>query len=71
MEINNIPLILKGSSIHGWPSGQALDSEQAVDFAKLHNIKVMVENFTLDKAPEAFDHMMSGKARFRAVITMP
>ena len=47
-----------------------LDSEEAIAFAQHHNVKCMVEKFPLDKAPEAFAHMMSGKARFRAVITM-
>ncbi len=71
VQINTAPMITKGLSVHSWPSGQALDCEEAIDFAKLHNIKCMVEKFPLHKAPEAYEHMMSGKARFRAVIVMP
>ncbi|KAL6721979.1 hypothetical protein ACLMJK_001084 [Lecanora helva] len=70
VKINTLPMITQGSSVHGWPSGNPLDCEEAVDFAQLHDIKCMVEKFPLEKANEAFDHMMSGKARFRAVITM-
>ena len=30
----------------------------------------MIERFPLEKAGEAYNHMLSGKARFRAVLTM-
>lgn len=30
----------------------------------------MTEVFSLERASEAYDRMMSGKARFRAVLTM-
>jgi D-arabinose 1-dehydrogenase-like Zn-dependent alcohol dehydrogenase len=30
----------------------------------------MVETFPLERAAEAFDRMMTGKARFRSVLTM-
>lgn len=67
---NTVPMIMKGVSVHGWPSGHALDSEEAIDFAQHQNVKVMIERFPLAKAQEAFDHMMSGKVRFRAVLVM-
>lgn len=70
VSINTIPMITKGLTVTCWPSGHALDSEEAIDFARLHDVKCLVEKFPLDKANEAFEHMMSGKARFRAVITM-
>ena len=63
-------MIAKGISVHGWPSGQALDCEEAVEFAELHKVKCMVEKFPLDKANDAFEHMLSGKVRFRSVIVI-
>ena len=63
-------MIMKGLSVSSWPSGHAQDSEEAIAFARLHNINCMVEKFPLAKANEAFEHMLNGKARFRAVITM-
>ena len=60
-----------GLSVHSWPSGAMLDCEEAIAFAQHHNVKCMIEKFPLHKAPEAYEHMLSGKARFRAVITMP
>jgi D-arabinose 1-dehydrogenase-like Zn-dependent alcohol dehydrogenase len=63
-------MIMKGISVHGWPSGHALDSEEAIAFAQHQGVKCMVEKFPLDKAQEAIDHMLSGNVRFRAVLTM-
>ncbi|PWN46873.1 hypothetical protein IE53DRAFT_322184, partial [Violaceomyces palustris] len=68
--VNTIPMIVRGISVHGWPSGHALDSEDAVAFAERFGVKCMIETFPLEKAQEAFDHMLSNKARFRAVLTM-
>ncbi|KAL8659835.1 MAG: hypothetical protein Q9202_006934 [Teloschistes flavicans] len=68
--VPTVPMLTKGLSVTSWPSGHAIDSEEAIAFARLHDIKCLVEKFPLDKANEAYEHMMSGKARFRAVITM-
>ena len=68
--VNTIPMLQKGLSVTSWPSGHATDSEEAIAFARLHNIKCMIEKFPLEKANEAYEHMKDGKARFRAVITM-
>ena len=63
-------MIMNGTSVHGWPSGHALDSEEAISFAENQGVKAMVEKFPFEKANEAFDHMMSGKARFRCVLSI-
>jgi D-arabinose 1-dehydrogenase-like Zn-dependent alcohol dehydrogenase len=68
--INTTPLILKGLAVHGWPSGHALDSEEAIAFAQHQGVKCMVETFPLEKVQEALDHMVSGKVRFRSVLKM-
>jgi D-arabinose 1-dehydrogenase-like Zn-dependent alcohol dehydrogenase len=64
------PLLLIGArrSISGWPSGTAPDSEDTLRFSVLTNVRPMVEVFPLAKAAEAYQQMMSGKARFRVVI---
>jgi D-arabinose 1-dehydrogenase-like Zn-dependent alcohol dehydrogenase len=67
-EINTAAMISKGNSIVAWPSGHALDSEEAIDFAMRHDVKCMVETFKFDDANEAMEHMLSGKVRFRAVL---
>jgi D-arabinose 1-dehydrogenase-like Zn-dependent alcohol dehydrogenase len=70
IEVDTAPLIMYGASVAGYPSGHALDSEEAVAFTKLHNLKCMVEPFPLKDAQKAYDHMMSGKVRFRSVLVM-
>ena len=68
--VSTMGLINGGRSVHGWPSGHALDSEEAIRFAQIHGVKCMIEPFPFADAPKAFEHMKSGKARFRAVLTM-
>jgi len=70
IEVDTGNLIQKGLSVAGYPSGHAIDSEEAIRFTKLHDIKCLVEAFPLSDAQKAYDHMMSGKARFRAVLVM-
>lgn len=56
--------------MNGWPSGHALDSEEAIDFAEKQGVKCMIEKFPFDKVEDAVKHMESGKVRFRSVIVM-
>jgi D-arabinose 1-dehydrogenase-like Zn-dependent alcohol dehydrogenase len=68
--VNTVSMVIKALSVRGWPSGHALDCEEAIAFANTHGVECMIEKFPLEKANEAMDHMMSGKVRFRAVLTM-
>jgi D-arabinose 1-dehydrogenase-like Zn-dependent alcohol dehydrogenase len=65
------PLMLIGArrSITGWPSGTAADSEDTLKFSLQSSVLPMIETFPLAKAAEAYQRMMSGKARFRVVLT--
>ncbi|HKE00614.1 MAG TPA: alcohol dehydrogenase [Planctomycetota bacterium] len=56
-------------SVAGWPSGSAIDSRDTLAFAAISGVRSRNELFPLERAGEAYDRMMSGKARFRAVIT--
>jgi D-arabinose 1-dehydrogenase-like Zn-dependent alcohol dehydrogenase len=67
--VNAMVLIGGARSIVGWPSGTGIDSEDTLNFSALTGIRPQIEIFPLEKAAEAYDRMMSGKARFRAVIT--
>ncbi|TAK92255.1 MAG: alcohol dehydrogenase [Verrucomicrobia bacterium] len=70
MQVN--PLILIGGrrSVKGWYSGTAVDSQDTLKFSVLTGVRSMNEVYPLAQAPEAYDRMMSGKARFRVVLTM-
>jgi D-arabinose 1-dehydrogenase-like Zn-dependent alcohol dehydrogenase len=64
-----IPLLLGRRSVVGWPSGTSIDSQDTLSFSLLTGVRAMTEVFPLERAAEAYEHMMSGKARFRAVLT--
>jgi D-arabinose 1-dehydrogenase-like Zn-dependent alcohol dehydrogenase len=68
--VNAITLISKRASVQGWPSGTAKDSEDTLRFSALTGVRPMVERYPLARAKEAYQQMMSGKARFRAVLMM-
>jgi len=70
LEVPAMPLILGRRSIMGWPSGSSIDSQDTLSFSALTGVRAMTETFPLERAAEAYEHMMSGKARFRAVLTM-
>lgn len=63
-------MVSKGASVHGWPSGHALDCEEAIEFSQTHGVKTMIERYPLEKGGDAFDAMVAGKVRFRGVLTM-
>jgi D-arabinose 1-dehydrogenase-like Zn-dependent alcohol dehydrogenase len=70
IEVPPIALIGARRSIAGWPSGTSADSEDTLDFSVMTDIRPMIETYPLARAAEAYDRMMSGKARFRVVLTM-
>jgi D-arabinose 1-dehydrogenase-like Zn-dependent alcohol dehydrogenase len=69
LEITGRLLIAGRRSISGWPSGSPIDSQDTLDFCALTGVRPMTEVFPLERAPEAYDRMLSGKARFRAVLS--
>ncbi|KAM0438548.1 hypothetical protein ACHAPT_001298 [Fusarium lateritium] len=70
VEIDSAVLVAKGASVTGWPSGHALDSEQAIRFAMTHGVKCMIERYPFEKVQEAVDSLIAGKPRFRNVLVM-
>ncbi|KAF2502166.1 alcohol dehydrogenase [Lophium mytilinum] len=68
--VNTVTMIMKGISVHGWPSGHALDSEEAIAFAENQGVECMVEKFPFEKVEEAVERVTSGKVRFRSVLVM-
>ena len=70
LSVTPIQLIGNRRSIQGWPSGSAKDSEDTLNFCALTGIRPLVETFPLEQAADAYDRMLSGKARFRVVLTM-
>jgi D-arabinose 1-dehydrogenase-like Zn-dependent alcohol dehydrogenase len=52
----------------GWPSGTSIDSQDTLSFSVLSGVRSMNQVFPLERAAEAYQLMMSGKARFRCVL---
>jgi D-arabinose 1-dehydrogenase-like Zn-dependent alcohol dehydrogenase len=68
--VTPLQLIPGKKSIQGWPSGSSIDSEDTMRFSALTGVRPMIEKFPLERAAEAYQQMITGKARFRVVLTM-
>jgi alcohol dehydrogenase/propanol-preferring alcohol dehydrogenase len=69
MPLVTASLIGRRTGIYGWPSGSSIDSEDTMRFSAMTGVHPMTETFPLEKAAEAYERLMSNKARFRVVIT--
>jgi propanol-preferring alcohol dehydrogenase len=67
--VNPLQFLSMRQRYQGWPSGQALDSQDTAKFASYTGVKTYVQTFPLEKVNEAYKMMMENKARFRAVLT--
>jgi D-arabinose 1-dehydrogenase-like Zn-dependent alcohol dehydrogenase len=70
LSINAGAMIGGKQTIQGWASGTAKDSEDTLDFSAYTGVRPMIEKFPLLKAADAYERMVTGKARFRVVLTM-
>jgi D-arabinose 1-dehydrogenase-like Zn-dependent alcohol dehydrogenase len=70
LTISPLQLIGGRKTIQGWPSGTAKDSEDTLQFSSLIGVRPMIERYPLEKAAEAYEQMISGRARFRVVLTV-
>lgn len=69
LEVAATQLIAGRRSIVGWPSGSSIDSQDTLSFSALSGVRPMNEVFPLERAAEGYERMVSGKARFRVVLT--
>ena len=70
VSVSALPLIMGSRSIAGHYSGYSKDSEDTLTFSALTGVRPKVEVYPLAKVNEAFDRMLSNKARFRVVLKM-
>jgi alcohol dehydrogenase, propanol-preferring len=68
IELKAAPLVFGGRSVHGSLTGTPIDSEDALQFSVLQNVRPMIETVPLEHAADAYARMMQGKARFRMVL---
>jgi D-arabinose 1-dehydrogenase-like Zn-dependent alcohol dehydrogenase len=70
LEASPLLLLMGRRSIEGWYSGTSIDAQETLAFSVQSGVRSMNEAYPLERAAEAYDRMMSGKARFRVVLTM-
>ena len=70
LQVTPAQLIDNTRAIQGWATGTPADEEDTLRFAELTGVRPMIETYPLDSAAEAYARMLSGKAHYRAVLTM-
>lgn len=70
IQVSALSMLLKRLRIQGWPSGVPMDSQETMAFSALTHVESKNEVFPLAKVAEAYDRMISNKARFRVVLKM-
>jgi len=68
MEIPAFSLIMGDKSVGGSPIGSPELIRLMLEFCKRHNIYPDVEEFPMNMANEAVEHLKEGKARYRVVL---
>lgn len=69
LEVSPLLLISGRRSVAGWYSGTSIESQDTLAFSVLTGVRSMNEVYPLEQVSEAYERMMSGKARFRVVLT--
>ena len=69
MEVSTVVLLMGKRAVEGWYSGTSIDAQDTLNFSVQSGVRSMNEPYPLERAAEAYDRMMSGKARFRVVLT--
>jgi len=70
IEISASDLIFKNVTASGSLTGLPSTADATLKFSTLNPVTPMIEAVPLERAPEAYDRMMKGDARFRIVLTM-
>jgi len=70
LQVSPLLLISGARAIKGWYSGTAVDSQDTLKFSLLSGVRSKNEVFPFERVVEAYDRMMSGKARFRVVLSI-
>jgi D-arabinose 1-dehydrogenase-like Zn-dependent alcohol dehydrogenase len=70
VQVSPMALIMGCRSVKGWYSGTSIDSQDTLAFSARTGVRSMNETYPLERVAEAYERMMSGKARFRVVLTI-
>ena len=64
-------MIMGQKSVSGSPVGSPTAIDRMLEFSARHSVAPVVENFPMSKVNNALEHLRSGKARYRVVLTNP
>lgn len=70
LQVPPLQLLSRRQSVKGWYSGTSIDSQDTLSFSVLSGVRSMNEVYPLEQVNEAYERMLSGKARFRVVLKM-
>jgi uncharacterized zinc-type alcohol dehydrogenase-like protein len=69
LDINVLPdMMFKQLSVGSSPVGPPVVIRQMLNFAARHKVAPVNEHFPMSKVNDAFEHLKSGKARYRVVL---
>jgi alcohol/geraniol dehydrogenase (NADP+) len=71
MQVPAFGMIMGQKSVSGSPGGSITAIDQMLEFCARHSVAPVVETFPMSKVNDAIEHLRSGKARYRVVLTNP
>ncbi|MBW2528791.1 MAG: NAD(P)-dependent alcohol dehydrogenase [Deltaproteobacteria bacterium] len=69
LDLSVFQLMMFQRSVSGSPVGSPATIARMLDFAVRHRIEPVIETFRFDQVNDAMEHLKSGKARYRIVLT--
>lgn len=69
LDLQLFPMLMGQRSVSASPVGSPANIARMLEFAARHDIKPIIEKFRLDQVNEAIEHLKSGQARYRIVLT--
>jgi uncharacterized zinc-type alcohol dehydrogenase-like protein len=69
LDLNLIPMMFSQLSVSSSPVGSPVTIRKMLNFAARHDIKPVTEHFSFDRVNDAMEHLRSGKARYRIVLS--
>jgi D-arabinose 1-dehydrogenase-like Zn-dependent alcohol dehydrogenase len=70
LQVPPIQLLGGRQSVKGWYSGTASDSQDTLSFSVLSGVRSINEVYPIEQVAETYERTLSGKARFRVVLTI-
>ena len=69
LDLGVFPLMMGQRSVSGSPVGSPATIDRMLAFARLHDIRPQVEVYPMSEVNDALDHLKSGEARYRVVLS--